>query len=353
MKNLQHILEIAGKPTEVLAAPDGTRILLLPHGGRILGLYAPDSEENFLWTNRALDAADSAMAFFESEEWCNSGGDRTWLAPEVDFFFPKFPNTNVYFQCRSLDPGHYEVKRSAEAITLRNHLTISSSRAKEELDLTITRRVECAENPLRFERSLQSLVGQVSFAGYTLKATLELHTPESQAAVGLWSLLQLPHGGQMLVSTYSATKPIICFGNVPTGELTAEPRLVRYWMRSSGDHKIGVRALACTGRVGYLRCCGNQSTVVVRSFHVNPSGLYADVPWSDTNDLGYAVQACNINNAVFGKFSEMEYHAPAIGGTTGLVRSEDTSQVWAFRGETDKIKTLANALIGEGAAKDA
>lgn len=91
MQTLVNVLKQAGKPARIYKSPDGTRLLVLPHGGRVLGLFAPNSEENFYWTNPALAAPESARAFYASASWHNSGGDRTWLAPEVDVSSPTFP----------------------------------------------------------------------------------------------------------------------------------------------------------------------------------------------------------------------------------------------------------------------
>jgi hypothetical protein len=44
-------------------------------------------------------------------------------------------------------------------------------------------------------------------------------------------------------------------------------------------------------------------------------------------------------------FSEMEYHVPAIGGSTGLRHVEDRSQLWAFRGSREDIIEIARALL--------
>ena len=107
-------LKAVGKSAELYQTDDGTRLLILPYGGRILGVFAPGSEENFLWTNSALNNAESARSYYASDDWQNSGGDRTWLAPEVEFFFPKFPNIDIagYWQPRSLDPGNYELTKT-------------------------------------------------------------------------------------------------------------------------------------------------------------------------------------------------------------------------------------------------
>jgi len=96
-----------GKQTETLQLLDGTRVLLMPHGGRVLGLFSPASPENFYWTNPALAPPDLASRFYSSGDWENSGGDRTWLSPELDLFFPNYPDLDMegYVQPRQLDPG--------------------------------------------------------------------------------------------------------------------------------------------------------------------------------------------------------------------------------------------------------
>ena len=77
MDALIKTLQAAGKATHVVESPDGSRVLLLPYGGRVLGVFAPDSDENFYWTHTALESAESARAFYASDAWQNSGGDVT------------------------------------------------------------------------------------------------------------------------------------------------------------------------------------------------------------------------------------------------------------------------------------
>ena len=135
---LLEVLKAAGKPARVLTQPDGTAVVLLPYGGRVLGLYAPGREENFYWTHSALRSAETARTFYASSEWHNSGGDRTWLAPEVDLFFPNFPKLDGYFQQRSLDPGNYRVVETKDGFKLVNRLTVSLSRAQERARSTVS-----------------------------------------------------------------------------------------------------------------------------------------------------------------------------------------------------------------------
>jgi len=157
--------------------------------------------------------------------------------------------------------------------------------------------------------------------------------------------VQMPHGGDMLVPVYARTQTKIYFGEIPPADLTCGDRLVRYRMHTGNMHKIGVRAVATTGRVGYLYSTGGQSALIIRNFSVNPSGEYVDVPWTDPADRGYSVQACNVVHDELGSFSELEYHIPAVGEGTGRTHCDDASQVWAFRGPAETVRAAARMLL--------
>lgn len=341
---LAEVLAAVGKSVHAVVTPDGTTVLLLPYGGRVLGLFAPGSEENFYWTNPALEHADTARAFYSGKDWQNSGGDRTWLAPEVDIFLPNYPDTKTYWQPRELDPGNYEAVRSKHGLELVNKLKLTLSRSKQEVELRITKSVGPAANPLRYEKTLD-LAG-VQYAGYAQRTRLEIlgnAAPEGPMA-GLWNLVQMPHGGDLLIPVFHRTEPKIWFGQISSEDLLVGDHLIRYKMRAAGEHKLGVRAVATTGRVGYLCGSGDTCALIVRNFIVNPSGEYIDVPWKDPEDFGYSTQACNVNSAL-GAFSELEYHIPAIGGKTMARTCDDTAQVWAFRGPEAKIMAAARCLL--------
>ncbi|MGD0896596.1 MAG: hypothetical protein ABR915_02090 [Thermoguttaceae bacterium] len=343
-RNLMETLRGIGKPTDLCLAPDGSSILVLPHGGRILGLFAPGSEENFLWTHPALASPATAREFYAGDQWHNSGGDRTWLAPEVDFFLPNFPALDKYRQPRQLDPGNYQLDASGAELRLTSRLEHVLSRSRQKVELEISKSVGPAANPLRYETGVD-LAG-IDYAGYTLRSSLRwLGGDGASSAVGLWNLLQMPHGGELLVPTHVATRPKVCFGTLVGDDIAVGERLVRYRMRASGEQKIAVRAVAVTGRAGYrYRARDGRWALVVRNFFVDPSGQYVDVPWSDAADLGYAVQACNVNSGL-GRFSELEYHAPAIGPSLGRLAADDVSQVWAFRGTREQIAAVSGNLL--------
>jgi|GEM_PF-232445 len=342
---LVEVLKAAGKPTQAATTPDGTTVLLLPYGGRVLGVYAAGSDENFYWTHTALESAESAKAFYASKDWHNSGGDRTWLAPEVDIFLPNYPSKEGYFQPRELDPGNYQVVQADGGIKLVNRLTVNLGRSKQKLGLEITKSIGPAANPLRYEHGLQ--LDGVQYAGYTQFTSMQItgDAAQSQGPVGLWNLVQMPHGGDLLVPTFFRSQPTVCFGKVSNTDLIVDDHLIRYKMRATGEHKLTMRATASTGRVGYVYRTGDRWAAIIRNYVVNPSGEYVDPPWDAPNDMGYATQACNVNGAL-GTFSELEYHIPAIGKGTGRSRCDDAAQVWAFRGTERQIQTVVHNLLG-------
>ena len=155
----------------------------------------------------------------------------------------------------------------------------------------------------------------------------------------------MPHGGELLIPTFSKTEPFLVFGSIPAEDLMSEDHMVRYKMRQVNEHKIAVRAVATTGRVGYIYQTGGKWALILRNFVVNPSGEYIDTPWEDLDDLGYSTQACNVNSEL-GQFSELEYHIPAIGARTGRRSCSDEAQVWAFWGGESEIKDIAARLLG-------
>lgn len=344
-------LRTVGKALESWESPDGSRVLLLPYGGRVLGLFPPGDDENFLWTHTALDDIQSTRAFYQSGQWHNSGGDRTWLAPEVDFFFPNYPKLDRYWQQRDLDPGNYNLVANNGELSLKNRAILALSRSPRRVELEITKSVSVASNPLRYET--ESSMTSVKYAGYTLRTVLELRDTISDGLiqVGLWNLLQMPHGGDLLVPTVSLSAPKIYMGTIGTEDLIISEHLIRYKMRAVGEHKLGIRAIAITGRVGYIYRSGDEVSLIIRNFYVNPSGEYVDVPWAEPNNFGFAFQACNVNSQL-GAFSELEYHVPAIGSQQNGSRCEDESQVWAFRGTQNAIMSIAGKLLSSEIARD-
>ncbi|HLA85769.1 MAG TPA: hypothetical protein VJL29_13345 [Thermoguttaceae bacterium] len=347
LNSLPPTLAGAGKSSETLAMQDGTRLLLLPYGARILGLFAAEDEQNFFWTNPLLDNGETARELFASDGWHNTGGDRTWIAPELDTFYTDATFAQ-YWQPRPLDMSDYVMERVGGGCRLSREMTLHLARSNRDVGLRLTKWFGPAASPLRDEPGLASVARGVEYAGYTQRATLESLAPDGAEppAVGLWNLLQLPAGGEMLVPLYARCAPQKCFGDVPRESMILEERLLRIKVDFPGSHKIAVKAAVLCGRAGYIYGENDRWSLVIRNFSVNPSGAYVDVQRPDLEDFGYAFQMCRVDEPEFGSFCELEYHAPALGELPDPSRSEDVSQVWAFRGERKAIDAIARVLLG-------
>lgn len=325
-----------------LEAADGGRVTVLREGGRVIGLFPGGSKPNLLWTHPDLASAAASRRLCRAGSWSNLGGDRTWLSPEVEFFYPRHPDTTVYLQPRELDPGDYRADdHDPDVVRLTNAAVVAAHAAGKRIPLRITKAVRLAANPLG-----GACPRGVEYAGYSLEVTLEISAKSvTPPQLALWNLLQLPHGGELIIPTYAPCRPTPFFGTIPAGDLRVTKRCISYRMTAAGEQKIAVPAVATTGRMAYLHRAGRSATLVVRSFQPDPSGIYADFPVGRPAETGYAVQACNVDSH-WGAFSEMEHHAPAIGGDTGLRRHREVSQVWGFSGPREAIAEITQALCG-------
>ena len=219
------------------------------------------------------------------------------------------------------------------------------ARAGYCVEVNLRKFVSPAPSPLRYEHDIR-LNSDVQYAGYTLTTQLELIDSNAPVQVALWDLMQMQHGGDLLISTYSRTNPLILFGDIAPENLVAGDHLLRFRIVAPGEHKIAVRAIASAGRVGYLYPANEDKwNLIVRNFQVNPSGEYVDCPKTDLADLGYSFNATSVDSAL-GDFCELEYHVPAIGRGTGRTACDDISQTWAFRGSREDILIIAGHLLG-------
>ena len=366
LQPLQQSLTAVGRPSYILETSDGTRLLVLGFGARILGLFAPGLDENFYWTNPAFNEPASAKNLFNGNDrgdWPNTGGDRTWIAPELDFYYPDYPDLGRWVVPAAMDSVEHEViQPQADRIALRRTMSLKSGSQNCHVEFEMSKWIEPAANPLRLvDRQWAVKFAGLKYAGYTQRTQLSQIGPATQLApnspiggrpieAGIWNLIQLPHGGEMIIPTYQRVEPKIYFGEIPGGRLVAEDRAVRFKMDFEGQQKIGLQAASLTGRAAYFRQHdGNHSSLVIRNFFVDPSGDYIDTPVEDTNDRGYAFQACNICNSL-GQFSELEYHAPAFGHSRSDTdkTSTEVSQVWAYFGPAEAIQTVSRYLLGVG-----
>ena len=342
--NMMDSLTRIGMPPVVLDTPDGARLLVLPVGGRLLGLFPPGSDENFLWTNPSLGDEASARAYFARCGWPNPGGDRTWLAPEIELFIGDVKQAvQTYAVQPALDPGHWILESATAAgVSLVNETRVRLHRQNRDVGVRLAKTYSVVPNPL------EDVIG-LQVAGYTLATTLEVESqPGVPTRLGIWNLLQLPQPGTMWIPTRAPARPHVVFGALAADELTVTPGLVRWNMTPpGGDAKISLKPQPLTGRVGYSRASGTPGMhdLVVREFSVGAERDYVDALWESPHEAGWAFQACCVRNGAE-CFNELEYHAAAVTARSGEAVIRDESRVWAFRGPKEAVAMAARQLLG-------
>lgn len=329
-----------GQPFKVMPLPGGASALILQHGARLLGIFPSAGGENCLWTNPALADVESGKALCEGEAWHNTGGERTWLAPEVEFFYPNWPDRNPHRTPVDLDPGQYAW--TGGGLALSNAMTLRAHRSGGSLSVRITRTFSADPSPLTGD------MDDVEYAGVAVRASVELLEPANRGTppFGLWSLLQLPDGGEALAPTYGVAVHRLYFGEIPATKMQSTEDGLRWRMGGPGVQKIGLDAAASTGRLGYVYGSRDRWTLVVKDFMEIPTGKYVDAPGDEIGVRGDAAQICNVNLASLGAFCELEHHAPAVGDSLSCSLSEDVSRVWAFHGSFDGVRRIAVGLLG-------
>lgn len=337
-RRLAACLAAAGKPMEIIADRGGATIAVLPFGGRLLGAFAPGGGDNFLWTNPRLEERASALRLLDSAAWANSGGERTWIAPEAEFFRPDYPGHLEYVQPRQLDPGSYAAIRRGDSVILESHMSLRSYRTREDIGLRLWKEFEI----LPLEPPAGTMPGSLTGVAYRATIELELLSPDPTALVGIWSLMQLPPDGMMIAATRGLARPVAYFGDVGERELHVSPSMFRWDTRGEGDRKIGVAPGELRGRLAYRYERGDSCCLVVRDMELDPSGTYIDAPHGAAGPA-CAAQFCAVSHPELGSFCELEYHSPAIGGGTGFHRIKSTSEVRCYRGSSEAIRGLAYA----------
>ena len=340
-------LRSAGHPLLELSAPGQGALLVLPYGGRVIGLFADGQGNNFLWVNPALARPDTAQAILAADAWVHTGGDRTWLSPENEIHVGDLADPwATYAVPAAVDPGHYTVVMRGESIWMQNRARVKFHRQNTDCAVEIEKSVRLSPNPLRLEAGFQDMT-EVAFAGYELVTSLRLtDAPTASPRLSLWNIVVVPASGWVIVATWG--RALVRDYFEPTGpeRLVITKHGVRFRLDGQEQHKIAVRAADIQGRAGYLRALDPlRSTLLVRNFLVNSSGDYVDTPWQAPDELGYAFQSYN-DGGQLGAFGELEYHTPAIGGSSGLHRHSDVSQLWAFSGLLAQIHRVAERLLG-------
>lgn len=306
------------------------------------GLFSQRGESHF-WLHPELANPSSARRHFQQAAWPNPGGGRVWLAPEIDLFFPNYPDLKVYLPPPAVDPGRYQFQKTSHGAGLVTEGQVRLGRTGRQLKFRISQRFFMAANPLA------GAIG-LDYAGFTQRTHLEIlgGCERIRDRIGLWHLLQLPLGGKVWITCRRRVQPTILFcrpSPLPPRVFQHLPRLLAHRTVSRREYKFGLPPGSLGGRIGYLGRQGKAWSLVVRDFSVDPRAFYVDVPWHHPSGTGTAVQFCVVDNPTLGKFAEIEHHGPAVGWGTGRNQTEEACDTWSYRGNQRCVLRAAQALL--------
>lgn len=327
---LESLIEGPGYEPIVLA----DRIVILPHAGRVIGLFPTDAE-NALWVNESAFASAA-----EQDGWPNHGGDRVWISPEQDTLIAKQPDGSLAIAVPpQLDPAGYAViDRGPNRCTLGARATLRFRRAGVEADLAWSRRIEAI-------REVPLSGGGVDGTGYRVTTALraEGSLPDGvQPAV--WSILQVPPHAQITIPTRRAARHIHAFIGTPTMHVD-ERGTIRCEVDADASFKYGLQIGDSFGLSVAEYGPAAARTLVVRAFDRFPREAYSDVAADGAEDHGFVHQVY-VDDGALGGFGEIEHHSPYLREENDFAVA-DTSRTYAYRGAAEAIARVRDAVLNQ------
>jgi hypothetical protein len=350
-ERLTDVLTQSGLPPTELAGSDGSSVLVLPYGARILGLF-PYGAQNLLWTHPQLAHVESAAAFFQDRGWRNTGGGRTWISPERDIHVVDLDDPwNSYRVTESIDPGSFNIVSTDQGVQLTTAGMVTHHRTGQKCRVRLEKTIHLVPNPLRYQPEARDFLKNVTYAGYEQITSLTYAEDrlDSVPQLSLFDAVNLPATGKVVIPTVKKIRPTDFFEATGPSHLTCTSRGLSFLFDGLERHKIAIRVSdVLGGRAGYLRQISkHEFSLVVRNFFVEPSADYVDTPWNDPEDRGYVLDCYN-DGGMNGLYGELEYHSPAMGPGTGRSQCMDRAQLWGFQGQRQNILNIMSQLLGEG-----
>ena len=331
----------------VLTLQNDVSIIISRHGGRIFGPFLSRDSESIFWTNAAFARPDTFKEFLGSGNW-NIGGDRMWIAPEIQYHVPDRNDFwGSVFWPEQVDPGTYSLQRlESGQWRLSQDMTLQAyNLASGQKELHLERLVRQIEDPLRSVGGYLELIDGVLFAGYEQAVTLT-ERKQDDIVSEAWSLTQLNPGGVLVIPASPRVEYTDYYAPVDESVQTIHSDHVRLQITGSRQYKVGYKAAHVSGRLAYYNHLDDsRSYLIVRNFFNNPSMPYAEEPDHSPGCRGHSIHVYN-DDGNAGGFGELECNLPTIGGETGRSSSRDQLVLWLYVGAPDQVKEIGLHLLG-------
>lgn len=345
IKDILKTFDYCGLSYEILEVGEDAQVIITKHGGHVFGPFTKDCEEGIFWMPDSIKDPSEYKKLIEDRVW-NTGGDRVWIAPEIQFNitdrsrFRETLNTP-----KTIDPGNFSMTRDGNRIYLEQSLSLESyNTVTGSMDLTFKRVILPALNPLRKLPDYEALMSGLHYSGFEQVLDLTGHSDEDIYAE-TWELLQIRPKGTLFIPMYYPVMGTDHYEPAGDHEYKVSNGVC---LKITGDsrYKIAYKSAVLTGRFGYISDeKDGKSHLIIINYPNNPSAMYSEEPPTIPGDTGYSIHVYNDSGAS-GGFAEMECNFQTIGKPTGLDRAVDRLTKWIFTGNTADILRVAKVLLG-------
>ena len=340
-------LDEQGKGYRILPLQDRVTVVVSQHGGRIYGPFLSAGSESIFWIPAVFADAESCAAFLDSGDW-NIGGDRIWIAPEIQYNVKDRTDFwNTYDLPAQVDPGRYQLEQPAPGLVkLTQEMTLQTYNVAEgEKALHLERVIQSAADPLRKLDCHDDLIKDVLFAGYEQVITIR-EGELDDIITEVWSLIQLNPGGELLIPASPRVEYSDYYEPMDETVQTIYPNHVRLKVTGDRRYKVGYKAAQVFGRLGYYNQLEDgRAYLAVRNFFNNPTVPYGEEPADVPGRQGHSIHVYN-DDGGFGGFGELEVNGLTIGGETGNSSVTDRFLLWLYVGAVEQVKEIAVHLLG-------
>jgi hypothetical protein len=332
---------------KIISWPNGLKMVITQRGGRLFGPFLDQKSPSLFWMNKSFSDQDAFQQFLKSGDW-NLGGDRVWIAPEIQYSIldrTDFSGT-LYLQ-QSIDPGNYQLEsHGSDGWHLSQEFSLEARvLAHGSKDLRIDRYVKPVDDPLRNLSIYSELVHDILFAGYEQIVSLEEKSKDDIVSE-VWSLIQVNPGGMMLIPASPCVEYTDYLNPVDDSIIQIYRNYASLKICGVRQYKLGFKAPHVYGRLGYLNSIDHErSYLIVRNFYNNPSSYYSEEVDRLPGNHGHSIHIYNDDGGL-GGFGELECNGQTIGGITGKSTAAEQLLLWIYIGETEKIERIALHLLG-------
>jgi hypothetical protein len=278
-----------------LTLQNDVSIIISRRGGRIFGPFLSRESESIFWTNEAFAQTGRFKEFLSSGSW-NIGGDRIWIAPEIQYHVPDRSDFwGSVFWPEQVDPGRYLLDQPEPGQwCLTQDMTLQAyNLASGQKELYLERLIRQVDDPLRNVGDYPDLVNGVLFAGYEQVVTLS--EPRRDDIVSeAWSLTQLNPGGMLVIPASPRVEYTDYYEPVDGSLQTIHPDHVRLQITGDRQYKVGYKSAHVFGRLAYYNHLDDsRAYLIVRNFFNNPSMPYAEEPDHSPGCRGHSIHVYN------------------------------------------------------------